>query len=1293
MSLSDSLFVSQSVSSTQDLLTDLTNSSQGKGILQTVFGDNFDTDSAIAWLESEIQNNFSNFPPIEIVPAESINYAQGAYSADTNTIYLATEFVTRNSHNPSLVGNVILEEYGHFLDAQFNSTDAPGDEGYLFAGLAQQRSFTQQEIANIRAESDLATVIIDDRLLQIEQANPGDNPAFDLIGLTQLRNDPQFSGIDGSGFSVAVIDTGIDTQHPLLAPNYITGYDFFDDDDDPSDPDGHGTHVAGTIGATDETIGVAPGVGLIGLRVLDGNGGSLLEVEDALEWVYDNREQYNITAVNLSLGLGFFIPGEGLQGDILSDDIQRLEDSGVTIVGAAGNDYFVNSGQSDQENLAFPAITSTLAVGAVWQDGTESNVSWQSGSIDYTTGADRIASFSQRLNEPNVVFAPGAFITSTIPGGGIGIFGGTSQASPHVAGSIALIQQASLEFNGRLLTPEEVREILFITGDPIIDGDDEDDNVVNTGNSYVRINIYNAVSEVKARSDNFAPPPDNNPDDIISGDANGTIAGAFIGPIIDGSPVSSIIGSIGQDGQNVRANDVDVYSFQVASPGTVGIELSADPNNPTSFDSYLRLFDADGNEIANNDDLAPGNQYSRLDVTLEPGTYYVGVSGVGNLSYDPNVPGSGIAGDTGNYALQFSLNNQDPNGLISGAPEVNLGSDLAPLVFPGVIGTDYGEEVGVSDVDLVRIVAPDNGVLFVDVDTPYETDFVDSYLRLFDANGNEITMNGSQQTVASDDDLAVNRDGVAVEFADSNNLGIVLESPDTTDLVSASVDGEGNYVSGNYGHSTDSFISTRVERGQVYYVGISDFSNQGYNANNLSNRPENGGGGNYELITTFVNDDINGSITQTRDVTPLPIVQNAGVIGRDGEQEVGDRDVDFYRLNSGDAGILEISATSSSEDPVNTVALIFDSEGRRLGVNDNVNSSDSLLRYQVAPNTDYYVAITGFGNQNFDPFALGSGTGGDTGTYTLNSNLIPLEAAGNLIDNTIGSDAVQNVISGETLLGNVGNDSGFIVGDTDVDIYRFVPTSDATVNIRAIATQEFSADTYLRVFDSSGNQIAANDNESELNQGSLIQLDVTAGTEYYIGVNGSSPQGQEYNPLTGEGAAPGSQGNYNLSVSSGNDIVSGSMVYRFFRPDVGVHFYTASAAERDSIIANLSNYSYEGESYVAASETADPLTGVRPVYRFFNNDTGAHLYTISEAERDSISSGLPNYSYEGIAYYGYQSDRPGATALYRFYNPEIDAHFYTPDPVERDAILTNLPDYQLETDGGIAFYVEPIGVL
>ncbi|MEM8675830.1 MAG: S8 family serine peptidase [Cyanobacteria bacterium P01_G01_bin.67] len=390
-------------------------------------------------------------------------------------------------------------------DSAFRSTDD------ILAGVVNSPQDKESALASSKTESDRTTIRINNQEINLKQANPGDNPAFDLIGLTQLRNEPQYGGIDGSGFSVAVIDTGIDLSHPLIAPNYVAGYDFVDEDDDPSDPQGHGTHVAGIVGATDETIGVAPDVGLIGLRVVDSDGGAMLnDVEDAMSWVLANREQYNITAVNLSLGLGFFTSELEVQGNILLDDIQRLEAEGITVVASTGNDYFANAELPNQANIAAPAISSTIAVGAVWQDNQNRNVSWQSGSIDFTTGADRIASFSQRLTAPNVIFAPGAIITSTLPGGGVGELAGTSQASPHIAGSVALLQEASLQFSDRLLTPDEVTEILRTTGEVIIDGDDEDDNVSNTNNSYFRVNIHNAVAEIKRRSDELIFPPENN---------------------------------------------------------------------------------------------------------------------------------------------------------------------------------------------------------------------------------------------------------------------------------------------------------------------------------------------------------------------------------------------------------------------------------------------------------------------------------------------------------------------------------------------------------------------------------------------------------------------------------------------------------------------------------------------------------------------------------------------------------------------------------------------------------------
>ena len=146
--------------------------------------------------------------------------------------------------------------------------------------------------------------------------------------------------------------------------------------------------------------------------------------------------------------------------------------------------------------------------------------------------------------------------------------------------------------------------------------------------------------------------------------------------------------------------------------------------------------------------------------------------------------------------------------------------------------------------------------------------------------------------------------------------------------------------------------------------------------------------------------------------------------------------------------------------------------------------------------------------------------------------------------------------------------------------------------------------------------------------------------------------------------------------SNSND----NTVFRFFNNDTGVHFYTGNETERDAVL-ELDNFSFEGGSYRAV----DPLTGnpeLLPAYRFLNQDTGVHLYTISEVERDATQE-LSNFSFEGEAFFAYETEIEDSIPIYRFFNPSTGAHFYTPSEAERDNVEANLPEFQSE---GIAYY-------
>lgn len=157
-------------------------------------------------------------------------------------------------------------------------------------------------------------------------------------------------------------------------------------------------------------------------------------------------------------------------------------------------------------------------------------------------------------------------------------------------------------------------------------------------------------------------------------------------------------------------------------------------------------------------------------------------------------------------------------------------------------------------------------------------------------------------------------------------------------------------------------------------------------------------------------------------------------------------------------------------------------------------------------------------------------------------------------------------------------------------------------------------------------------------------------------------------------------------------------VYRFFQFEKGFHFYTANQNETENV-AELSaagelKYEYENVAYNVLASDTDILTGAKidgamPVYRFFNTETGAHLYTIDENEKDSILENLDNYNFEAEAYYAFGSEPETieTVPLYRMLNTQTGSHLYTTDANEFNTIRDTLPQFQVEGDGGVTFYV------
>jgi subtilisin family serine protease len=253
---------------------------------------------------------------------------------------------------------------------------------------------------------------------------------------------------------VAVVDTGVDYTHPDLDANIwtnpgeiagdaidndgngfiddIRGWDFINNDNNPMDDDSHGTHVAGTIAAENNAIGntgVAYNAKIMPVKVLGPNGGSSTAVAAGIRYAANNGAK----VINLSLG-------GGSASTAMTEAIRyAVETKGATVVIASGNE--------GRTRPSFPAsLTNTWGISV--------------GAVDRNS---RLASFSNRAGQQTVdyVVAPGVNVLSTTPNNTYSSYSGTSMATPHVAGVVALMLSAN-----PTLTPAQIEQLVTQTANP-----------------------------------------------------------------------------------------------------------------------------------------------------------------------------------------------------------------------------------------------------------------------------------------------------------------------------------------------------------------------------------------------------------------------------------------------------------------------------------------------------------------------------------------------------------------------------------------------------------------------------------------------------------------------------------------------------------------------------------------------------------------------------------------------------------------------------------------------------------
>ncbi|VEP16823.1 hypothetical protein H1P_50028 [Hyella patelloides LEGE 07179] len=175
----------EAIALSQNLLTNFAFKDGVLADFRTAYGSRFDLQTTRALVNEWQNGEFDSFPEIEIVSAATINNAKGAYSVDTKKIYISKEYLLL-APNISSITSTILEEYGHHVDAEINTIDAAGDEGDIFSRLVKGQAIDSDLLEQLKAENDLAVVIIDGQKVAIEQAI-GDNLMHGTAGNDTLN--------------------------------------------------------------------------------------------------------------------------------------------------------------------------------------------------------------------------------------------------------------------------------------------------------------------------------------------------------------------------------------------------------------------------------------------------------------------------------------------------------------------------------------------------------------------------------------------------------------------------------------------------------------------------------------------------------------------------------------------------------------------------------------------------------------------------------------------------------------------------------------------------------------------------------------------------------------------------------------------------------------------------------------------------------------------------------------------------------------------------------------------------
>ncbi|AFZ49599.1 Ig-like domain-containing protein [Dactylococcopsis salina] len=579
-------------------------------------------------------------------------------------------------------------------------------------------------------------------------------------------------------------------------------------------------------------------------------------------------------------------------------------------------------------------------------------------------------------------------------------------------------------------------------------------------------------------------------------ETNDTLETASTPQLSPDTPNINLAGEIGDN--NFGDQDIDLYRLELQKGDQLTADINTDDNS--SLDSFLRLFDSFGQEVERNDDSQQGENDSLLEFSADTSqTYYIGVSGFGNDQYNPNLENSGSKGDTGSYNLALTLTStasETPNDTISQAIATSaLIQENGQFQQPGFLGDNSTLNNPNLDVDFYEIQLTQGETATIDIDTT-ENSPLNPILRIFNATGGNVPNGFNDNAKAPGEQL------------------------------------------GN-----DPYLEFSAPFSGTYYVGVSDQANDLYSPYNPESGQSPGATGAYEInITQDVSREDSPPEASPNDTLDTA---TALLVGDEIQGNIGDRtefvtvpglDVDLYTLTLEADQAIRINLNRTSRlDPV---LRLFNAQGEEIAFNDDIGSSDNALLELTIPETgDYYIGVSGFGNENYDVTTAGSGKSfASTGSYQLiiSDQQPEILEAGEEEENDTLDTATATSLTADSLgslkqTNAIGNNPNLEEAGLDVDIFQ-VELDTNTRLTAEINTENFNSefDSLLRVFNSEGEQLDFNDDESSENLDSQLEFIPTAPGTYYVGVSGLG--NENYNPNTVSSGNAGSIGDYEIEL-------------------------------------------------------------------------------------------------------------------------------------------------------------------